>query len=442
MSAPLRILTVVHGYPPNEHAGAELAAHWLDRALVARGHDVRVFARGGGADLPEFARTRERVGGVAVTRLKTFPENASELRGTYLNPGVRRLFEEELAAGADVVHFHHTLGLSVDLIEAAKQAGARVVFTLHDFWHLCPRGQRFMPNGHLCADIDHARCGRCIRKKQARYLLQRFAKEPLRALLGLPRYVAENLGARALRRRAAEIVAQLNRADVVAASSRFVRDEHVAHGLDPARAVVVPNGIDPEVAAQLARHDAPRSPLRFGYAGSLLPSKGVDLLLEAFAGLGARGATLAIHGSSPWDGGAYGRKLAAANRDPAIRFHGAYARAKVAEVMASLDVLVLPARWYENAPVSLDEAAIAGIPVIVADHGGMAEFLAARRNGLSFRAGDAASLRAALQRFVDDPLLWLRLREPAVAVPTAAEIAATFERLYRGEPLTAAGARG
>ncbi|MBL8843784.1 MAG: glycosyltransferase [Planctomycetes bacterium] len=452
MSAPLRIVVVAHGWPPQEHAGAELAAAWLARGLVERGHAVRAFVRTGWPDLPLLATVRERVDGVAVTRIKTLPEQATSLRGTYLDPGVRAAFERELADGVDVVHFHHTLGLSIDLVEAARQAGARVVFTLHDFWHLCPRGQRYTPSGHLCAEIEPDRCARCIGKKRARYALQRFAREPGRALLGLPRYLAENLGTLAIRRRSAEMLAAVGRADVVTAPSQFVLDEHRRQGLHAPSAVVVANGIAAEVAEALRPREAPGAPLRFGFVGSLLPSKGADLLLTAFRGLveggraaGASGggtagtahdaattcATLAIHGTSPWDGGAYARRLEEQHRHPAIRFHGRFGREQLADVLGSIDVLVVPSRWYENAPITLDEAALARLPVVVAGHGGMAELLAARGNGLAFRPGDAADLQAALARFLREPGLWQALRTPRVPIPTAAAIAAQFESLYR-----------
>jgi len=431
VTASLRILTVAHGYPPHEHAGAELAAHWLDRALRERGHAVRAFIGGGGREVPALTRLHERVDGIPVTRVATALARATSLRATYLDAGVRAAFEGELAAGADVVHFHHTIGLSVDLVAAAKAAGARVIFTLHDFWHLCARGQRYTPRGEVCATIDPAKCARCIRGKRVHWGWNHLVRAPLAGLLTLPGYLRENLGAGALRRRTAEMIAQLNQADVITAPSRFVLDEHVRHGLDASRTQVVPNGIDPAVAAALAPHAAPRTPLRFGYVGSLLPSKGIDLLLAAFAGLGARGATLAIHGTSPWDGGAWERRIAAGNRDPAIRFHGRFGRERFAEVLSSLDVLVLPSRWYENAPITLDEAALGRLPVIVADHGGMAELLRARANGLGFRPGDAASLRDAMVRFLDEPGLWDRLRSPAQPVPTAPEVAARFESLYR-----------
>ena len=38
----------------------------------------------------------------------------------------------------DMGHLNH---LSVGMVNKAKEQGAKVVFTLHDFWMMCPRGQ-------------------------------------------------------------------------------------------------------------------------------------------------------------------------------------------------------------------------------------------------------------------------------------------------------------
>ena len=437
---PLRVLVVAHGYPPHEHAGAELCAHWLARALAARGHAVTVFARGGHADLPELALTREAFEGLPVTRVRTRPERATSLRATYLDPRVTAVFARELAAAAaagrpyDVVHFHHTIGLSIDLIEAAKQSGARVIATLHDFWFLCPRGQRMTPGGHLCREIEPERCSRCIAKKRVKWALNAALAAPLSFLAELPGYVAENLHTRAIRRRTREIVAQLNRCDRLLAPSLFVLDEHIRHGIDPSLVRHFENGIDPRFAAMLPARPAPAAlaaPVRFGYVGSFLPSKGVDLLVTAFQEIRRGTATLDLHGTSPWDGGRFARAVAAANGHPGARFNGSFDHDRLAEILANLDVLVVPSRWFENAPVTLDEAALARIPVIVADQGGMQETLARRRNGVAFRPDDALDLARQMQRFIDEPGLWAALRDPATPVRTADEAASEFERLVR-----------
>ncbi len=430
MSTPLRILFVAHGWPPREQAGAELVAAQLAAALARRGHAVAAFAASGDPAVPPHVVTRAAVDGLSVTRVRTAMERADSLRATVFDPRVRRLFDEELAQGFDVVHVHHLLGLSSDLVEAAKRSGARVVVTLHDFWYLCARGQRLMPGGHLCSDIDLSRCARCIAGKRAKWGARFVAERGLRALRELPGYLAANLGKRALRRRMEEYSAALAAADVVTAPSRFVLDEHARFGLSPSKARFVENGVDDGFVARLAPRAAPGAPLRFGFVGSMLPSKGVDLLLEAFRGVALGRAALDLFGTSPWDGGALERKLRARHARENVRFHGPFAHERIADVLAAIDVLVLPSRWYENAPVTLDEAALAPFPVVVVSHGGMAEWFERRRNGLAFRPDDAADLRAQLLRFVDEPGLWERLRRPAHPVRTVAASAAEFEAIY------------
>lgn len=433
MSRPLRILVVAHGWPPREQAGAELVAAQLAGALARRGHAVAAFAGTTQAGLPPHAVVREVVDGIAVTRVRTALAQAEALDGAWDDAAVARLFEREVAAGFDIVHVHHLLGLSPRLVHAAQAAGARVVVTLHDFWYLCARGQRMTPAGHLCAEVDFHRCARCIAGKRLRFGANFLRKGGVRALARLPDYLRANLGTRPFRRRVAGYVAALNAADVVTAPSQFVLDEHLRHGLLPAKARFVENGVDSAFLAGLPPRSAPARPLRFGFVGSFLPSKGVDLLLQEFRNFGADLASLDLFGTSPWDGGAYARSLAAQYARSHVRFHGAFDHGRLPEVLAQLDVLVLPSRWYENAPVTLDEAALAELPVVVAGHGGMQEWLERRKNGLAFRPGDGADLRAQLLKLVRDPDLWQRLRTPAWPVRGVDDSAAEFEALYRAD---------
>lgn len=76
-------------------------------------------------------------------------------------------------------------------------------------------------------------------------------------------------------------------------------------------------------------------------------------------------------------------------------------RTDVAELMAASDVLVLPS---DNEPFGrvIVEAWNAGLPVVVADHGGPAELVIHRETGLHFRSGDPQSLADTLRKLIDD----------------------------------------
>jgi glycosyltransferase involved in cell wall biosynthesis len=94
-----------------------------------------------------------------------------------------------------------------------------------------------------------------------------------------------------------------------------------------------------------------------------------------------------------------------------------------------MDVLVVPATWYENTPLVMLEAMQAGVPVIASDLGGMSELIDEGRNGFLFEAGDVGALAALLRRCLDDPSILACMRpEPP---PSIAANYTAFRELYR-----------
>ncbi len=438
MGGKLSILQVSHGFPPREQAGAELCCFFLSRELLRRGHRVEVLARGEDPSRPAGSLEREEHEGIPVTRIYTDPSRVRSMRDTWLDGTVRARFEAILERGFQVVHFHHLYGLSLDLVEAARAAGAAVAVTLHDFWFLCPRGQRFTPAGRLCREILPGRCSLCMAKKRARWAWNALAgalregewKRPHRSLPAGLAYLARNLHTRPIRERTRACLDALNRADLVLSPSRFLLEEYRARGLSRERSAWSENGLDFEWTRELDPREDPHSPFRFGFVGSFLHSKGVETLLAAFRGIEPGRAELHLHGSSPWDGGAYAASLAKKYGRPDIFFHGPFPHEEIPGVLSSIDVLAVPSLWFENAPLTLDEAALAEIPVVASDMGGMKEITLRRKNGLLFRPGDPAALRSALERFLDEEGLWESLRRPAHPVRSAREQAEEMEERY------------
>jgi glycosyltransferase involved in cell wall biosynthesis len=169
-------------------------------------------------------------------------------------------------------------------------------------------------------------------------------------------------------------------------------------------------GIEPAPAGLPQRvHDA-TAPLRLGYTGQLAAHKGVNLLVEAFTGLRTtRPVELHIHGFGTPEAEATVRRLAGDH--PQIHFHGRYANADRWQILAGLDVCVVPSIWYENAGTVALEALAAGVPVVVARTGGVYETVTDGVHGLHVEPGNVEALRAQLQRLVDDPALVVRLQQ-------------------------------
>lgn len=431
----VRILFVTASFLPESIGGVELHVRGLAHAYRAAGHEVLVFCRSGFPDRPEFDLERYEVEGIAVARLNYLFSDCTEFETVYRNPRIRERFDAVASEFApDVVHVHHLTCLSTDLIDAAKELAARVVVTLHDFWMGCPRGQRMTPELSLCHDVDVTRCADCLPKMWGGW----FGR-------GRDGDAFDTVGSRA------RDVAQLEsyhqwirdlllRADVLVTPSASSREIFDRQGVPAARITVVENGLDHAPFADVAAARAARGAsdgFRFGFIGSVLPTKGVHVLLEAFARLGRDDCRLEVHGELlPWhevtDYEARVRALAAPLGDR-VTLHGRYEADQLPGILAGLDALVIPSLWFEAFCLTLREGFLAGVPVIVSDLGAMAEGVQDGVTGLTFRPGDVGDLAAKMGRLVDDAALRERLIRSPKVVRTVEENANDLLRLYRAD---------
>jgi glycosyltransferase involved in cell wall biosynthesis len=133
------------------------------------------------------------------------------------------------------------------------------------------------------------------------------------------------------------------------------------------------------------------------YYGKLIENKGVQVLLEALRGLGARAVVVGF--------GDYRDELERMAEGLEILFTGPLEHRHLVHLLALADVAVVPSIFPEAFGMVAAEAAAAGCPPIVANHSGLAEVARgleedypAGRSGLaSFPNGDAAALRSRLE---------------------------------------------
>jgi glycosyltransferase involved in cell wall biosynthesis len=215
------------------------------------------------------------------------------------------------------------------------------------------------------------------------------------------------------------------------APSNALMEAFVSFGVARNRLQPVEIGIDTRAFAGLTRQPSDR--LRVGFAGSLLPSTAPHLVIEAVEGLPRRRVELTIaSGLAPSQGDtSYVSRIRPLLRSNGVRWLNGVARQQMPSVFASLDVLVVPSVWLENAPLVIREAFAAGLPVVASNLGGMAEMVSDGHNGLLFEPGDAADLRRVLHRLLDEPGLLERLRAGIARVRTIDEDAAWTSALYR-----------
>ena len=188
------------------------------------------------------------------------------------------------------------------------------------------------------------------------------------------------------------------------------------------RAPVIRMGTQSAVLGARSDHErelhTSSSGFRVLFLGRLVPVKGVDLLLQACAGL--EGVTLWIAGDGPERPGlerlALQLGLAGPKAARRVRFWGEQLGPDKQALLRRADLLVLPSRVLpdgrtDSAPVVLLEAMAAGLPVVASDVGGNAELLQHRQNGLLIPSGQILPLRRAIRALRDDPRLLAGIAE-------------------------------
>jgi glycosyltransferase involved in cell wall biosynthesis len=179
--------------------------------------------------------------------------------------------------------------------------------------------------------------------------------------------------------------------------SEFLRSKMIEANVFPDRMHAIPNFAPVETIPLKA---SPGGDVI--YIGRLSPEKGVDTLIRA-AALGR--FAVRIVGDGPER-----RALESLSSDvgAAATFEGHLGKERLLELLRSSSVSVLPARWYENQPISIIESFSAGVPVVATDLGGLPELIQPGETGALVPVDDPQSLAAALRSYVDEPDMGLR----------------------------------
>ena len=225
-------------------------------------------------------------------------------------------------------------------------------------------------------------------------------------------------------------------------------------GVDATRISLAPNAIHPDEFQPLQRDQVLAAELGMqgtsfvvGYIGSILGYEGLDDLLEAFAGVRREipDARLLIVG----DGDVLNslrERSQALGLDDAVLFTGRVPHSEVQRYFSLLDAIALPRKPFRVcqlvSPLKPLEAMAMEVPMVVSDVDALREMVEDGRTALVHRAGDAASLQAALLRLGRDPQLRRALaqaaREQALSQRTwqvvVQNITAEHERLLANRP--------
>lgn len=451
----MRILHAIHDFLPRHQAGSEIYAFELCRAQAAR-HHVTVLCGEYDPSRRHGQVTWRVHKGLPVVELVNNQVCAS-FEDTYRAPIISNRIGHVLhAVQPDVVHVHNLLNLSFDLPAMAHARGIPVVATLHDYALVCPAGGQRIHRAeqYVCRVIDTERCVRCFRESplhahiafgkvaalaampRAPGLMHRAAVAVRRRFPGLASRIARTMPGMATTKR--DIDARMAAArrvfgevDLFVAPSPSIAGEFERLGVEVGKIRVSDYGFVPLGRAS-RNGDERRGRLRIGYVGTLVWHKGVHVLVDAVRGLPPNACELKIFGN-PDVFPDYAADLRAAAADLPVRFMGAFDRERIDEVYAQIDVLVVPSLWLENSPLVIHEAFMAGIPVVGARIGGIADLVDDGRTGLLYDPTSPIELETALRGLIENPRRLNELAGLARTIPrvkSIAEDAQEWERTY------------
>ncbi len=441
----MKILFAVHQFFPDHRAGVEIVTLGLARELKARGHEPRVFAAKRsvpGSGIEPYETQDYEFEGIPVRRVGRPEEGLSRpyelnFRNEKMASKAREYVRE---TSPDVIHAMHLQGLSASVLPAFKESGVPLVFTAADFWPVCPVVDLRRHDGALCAGPEVTHCVRCIASRNPNPRL----KDAANLVPGAVLKVADELSrmplcrlslplrqVRAVGERPVYIKENMELVDRVVAYTGLARDLLASNGVEAGKTVVSHYGIETSDLAEAAERRRPSPTLRVGFVGTVAPHKGCDTLVRAFKTLPPElDAALAIHGDPERYPSFAGELRELAADDRRISFRGAFSHDELGHVMSGIDVLVVPSRWYENAPGVIFEAFAARTPVVATNLKGMSEFVKHGENGLLFELENPQDLSRQLRRLSQEPGLAKRLRAGITPVKTVAEYADEMEELY------------
>ena len=242
------------------------------------------------------------------------------------------------------------------------------------------------------------------------------------------------------------------------AASQAVRQSLLAAGLPVARAPVVYPGARTELFGPAATGRASAlmaaqalvaaghplgsraNPLKLGFAGLLMGSKGAHTVVQALIALHGQGVALQASLAGGRFQAGYREQLeallAGAGLADLVRFVGQLDRPRLARFWALHQVGVFASTYPEAFGIVGAEVMASGLVLVTSGVGGAAELIEPGVSGLRFEPGNPASLVAALQRLLMDPSLLPRLaaagQQRARDLFSVERAAGQLERLFAG----------
>ena len=406
----MKILFVVHSFHTDNLSGTELYTYNLAQKLRKRGHSVRILYPEYDMARPVGAVTEITLKGLPITRFNLHPPQ--NMVQQFMNEQTGNTFRQYLSGlQVDLVHFHHFIGFTASPLQICAQMGIPVMVTLHDEWMLCEQFHYLQADGRFCTGPETVeKCVNCF-----------VARHPE---VSSADYMSDLFQIFTLRRQFLQNV--LNGVDTLIVPSRFLQEELKKHGFLHPNTLLIPFGL---YSFNALPWESQEGLLRFTYLGNIHPTKGLDVVIQAFNLLNTGNIQLNIYGTIQHP--VYFQQVMNMNlKREIVKYHGPYKPEDLPGILSKTDAAVIPSRS-ESYSFVVRECLHAHVPVIASRVGGIPEIVKDGENGLLFESNNYRDLASKLHFLVQNPKKLAAFRKRIQPVRNIVEDAEELVVIYR-----------
>jgi glycosyltransferase involved in cell wall biosynthesis len=356
----------------------------------------------------------------------------------------------------NIVHLHaFTSAISLKIVRAAKLRGIPVVYTYHTPTATCARGTMMRWGTEPCDGVmSGVVCAGCklegLFKEAVGGRATKLGKTAARIMGRVPPVIGQRINRYGLRGKPWTMLRMPDLVQLRHATTRAMLDEvdHVVSVCEWVHQMLLRNGV-PSSKMTLSRQGVSEfgvrrtddaqvvrsssSVLRICFLGRLDPTKGVHIILEALRASPLATLRFDIYGVAQGKSGAtYERMLRAlVYGDTRVNFLPPVSPIEVPETLRKYDFLVVPSQWLETGPLVVLEAFDAGIPVIGARLGGIAELVVDGVNGILVDPASISEWKKVFEMCCRDTKFVARLRSGVTSPRKMRTVADEMHDLYQ-----------
>jgi glycosyltransferase involved in cell wall biosynthesis len=422
-----KILLVNHAIPPLENTGTPITTLNHARGLQERGRQVAIL-------VPSQAEVRvgfkkEIQDGYTLYRVPAFNRYQAFL-GSHDKEALK-LFLATIARitrdfSPDIVHINDYVGMPMEIIALFHDLGCLLVRTVCNDEEICHQDYPVVSSGldgELCSGpTSAARCADCYRVHVAGMNGEKIRPDE-----------KDKLAVTLAKRMAALRKLYREKIDGVVFTSVPFKDHFTSFmPIDADKIRIIPRGFkvsqrkEPNLVGK-----APGQEVRFAFFGTMMFSKGTDVLFKAFERIAYRKSFhLDLHGNLGHPQFQTWLHRLEKEFPGRISFHGNYRQENFADLAGQTDVAIVPS-YFDTYNRVVRECLYNGVPVIATSFFG-SFIIRDGINGLMVPIGDDGALAAAMERVIDVPGLVDTLQAGARAsvIPSLDDEIAAMLDLY------------